>query len=50
MLYEYLKLEWEINNHSKYQKYFEEWFNNLTNIQLYYFKIDYDKSNKKSII
>lgn len=36
-LYEYLKNEWKENNLPKYQKYFEEWVNNLTDIQIYYY-------------
>ena len=30
VLYEWLKNEWKISNHVKYQKYFEEWVKNLT--------------------
>jgi hypothetical protein len=30
ILYEWLKHEWNISNHIKYQKYFEEWGKNLT--------------------
>ena len=37
VLYQYLKIEWEKNNLPKYQKYFDEWINNLTTIQIYYY-------------
>lgn len=37
ILEEYLKKEWRNCNHSKYQIYFKEWFNNLTETQLLYF-------------
>lgn len=33
-LYNWLKYEWLISNHTKYQKYFEEWVKNLTNSQI----------------
>jgi len=33
-LYEWLKSEWKISNHPKYQKYFEEWVKNLTDDQI----------------
>lgn len=33
-LYLWLKKEFEISNHKKYHKYFEEWFTNLTKDQL----------------
>ncbi len=36
-LYEYLKNEWRINNSPKYQILFEEWINNLTDDQIYYY-------------
>ena len=36
----YLFDRWKRNNHPKYLKYFEEWLNNLTNIQIYYFEIE----------
>lgn len=36
-LYNCLKNEWKFNNHKKYQKYFDEWFDNLTENQIYYF-------------
>ena len=32
-LYEYLKNEWRYNNHPKYMKYFDDWYNNLTERQ-----------------
>lgn len=34
----YLKNEWNKNNHTKYHKYFDEWFKNLTENQIYYFE------------
>jgi hypothetical protein len=37
-LKEYLKKEWKYCNHTKYQHYFEDWFNKLTETQLLYFK------------
>jgi len=33
-LYEWLKYEWKISNAAKYQKYFEEWVNNMTETQI----------------
>lgn len=36
-LYQYLKNEWRENNLPKYQKYFENWVNNLTETQIYYY-------------
>jgi hypothetical protein len=35
--YIYLREEWKQNNITKYQKYFDEWINNLTETQLYYY-------------
>ena len=32
-LYEYLKNEWRYNNHPKYMKFFDDWYNNLTEWQ-----------------
>ena len=37
-LKEYLQLEWKYNNHNKYQKYFEQWFVNLTPSQIISFE------------
>ncbi len=37
-LKEYLKKDFEWNNHKKYRKHFEEWFSNLTESQLLYFE------------
>lgn len=39
-LYKYLKEWWRNNNHVKYQKYFDEWFENLTDNQIDYFRKD----------
>lgn len=38
VLYDYLKDQWERNNIPKYQKYFKEWVDNLTDIQIYYYE------------
>lgn len=35
---EWLKTQWKYNNHVKYQKYFEEWYNNITDTQKQYFQ------------
>jgi hypothetical protein len=45
-LYEHLKQQFYWNNHPKYRKYFEEWVNNLTPIQIEYFEIE--KENIKN--
>lgn len=49
-LYEWLKHEWEISNHAKYKKYFQEWLDNLTHEQLLGFNrmknSDYINHNK----
>ena len=37
MLKEYLYNEWRYNVASKYLHYFEEWFKNLTEIQIAFF-------------
>lgn len=37
-MYEYLRKRFYQNNHVKYRKYFEEWVNNVSNIQLMYFE------------
>ena len=36
-LEKYLKEQWRFCNHSKYQKYFDEWFKNITSTQKMYF-------------
>ena len=36
-LKEYLWVEWKYNVHSKFYKYFEEWFINLTETQILYY-------------
>ena len=33
----WLREHWHRDNHAKYQQYFEPWFTNLTESQLYYF-------------
>lgn len=35
---------WKRDNLRKYLKYFEEWVNNITDIQIYYFMLDFEKS------
>ena len=35
---EFMRNLWKRNNHSKYQRYFEEWFENLTETQIDGFK------------
>jgi len=37
-LRQYLEKEWRYNNLKKYQKYFNEWVENLTDNQIHYFK------------
>ncbi len=34
---EYLQNEWRQCNHARYQKYFEEWYRNLTQQQIEFF-------------
>lgn len=38
------------SNHKKYHKYFDEWFNNLTKDQLYYFERSMVRKKDKSMI
>lgn len=38
-LYLYLENQWKENNTSKYQKYFKQWVKNLTDNQIYYYRI-----------
>jgi len=33
-LYNWLEQEWRISNHAKYQHYFEEWIENITETQI----------------
>lgn len=35
-LKEYIRRDFYFSNHVKYRKYFEEWFSNLTDIQIEY--------------
>lgn len=44
-LKEYLKKDFDWNNHKKYRKYFDEWYSNLTENQLLYYK-SYAKGQK----
>ena len=39
-LFSYLRERFYKNNHAKYRKYFDEWINNVTKSQLYYFEIE----------
>ena len=43
-LKQYMKTRFERDNLNKYRIYFESWFSNLTNNQLYYFKKDYERT------
>ena len=43
-LRDYLRKEWKHNNISKYQKYFDMWFNNLTDNQIYYYNLYMENS------
>lgn len=36
----YLEWRFRISNHNKYQKYRDEWINNVTPTQLQYFEIE----------
>ena len=42
-LYKYLEKSWRYGNHKKYQKYFKEWVNNITESQIEYFLIQMNK-------
>lgn len=42
---QYLWHEFKLNNNPKYYKYFEEWFNNLTETQLLFYNA-YSKGDK----
>ena len=33
----WLRERWQCDNHAKYQQYFEPWFANITDSQIYYF-------------
>jgi len=39
----YLHNWWKYNNHNKYQKYFKEWYSNITDSQKYYFTIEMNR-------
>lgn len=45
-LKQYLEKRFKQDNLPKYYKYLNDWMNNLTEIQLYYFNIDYIKQLK----
>jgi len=51
VIYEYLRRRFYQNNHAKYRKYFEEWVVNLTESQIYYFKVEMENilNNAKRI-
>lgn len=51
VIYEYLRKRFYKSNHAKYRKYFEEWVINLTESQIYYFKIEMENilNNAKRI-
>lgn len=51
VVYEYLRKRFYQSNHAKYRKYFEEWVINLTESQIYYFKIEMENilNNAKRI-
>ena len=38
ILYNYLRERFYKNNHDKYRKYFDEWINGITEIQMDYFE------------
>jgi hypothetical protein len=38
VLFDYLRERFYQNNHSKYRKYFDEWVNNVTETQLFYYE------------
>lgn len=46
-LIDWLHHHWRSDNHNKYQHLFEEWLNNITTSQIYYFnKQMYNEVNK----
>ena len=47
-LYEHLRQQFYWNNHAKYRKYFEEWVENLTPIQIEYFEIEKENIEKSA--
>ena len=42
-LKKYLKNWWKYNKHSKDQKYFEEWYSNITDSQIHYYTIEMNR-------
>lgn len=44
-LKEYIRRDFYNSNIDKYRKYFDDWYNNLTDIQLYYWKKTYERRN-----
>lgn len=49
-LKEYLWNEWKFNTQPKYYKYFEEWLNNLTDVQIIYYENLWMKKDNNTII
>lgn len=47
---EWLRTQWRYDNHPKYQKYFEEWYNNITDTQKQYFQKQKENIEKGSLI
>lgn len=41
-LYDKLKEDFYRSNHSKYRKYFDEWYNNLTVTQVFWYCCQYN--------
>ena len=39
----YLEWRFRVNNTNKYQRYRDEWINNLTPTQIYYFEIEMER-------
>ena len=44
-LYDWLKYQWRISNHNKYQHYFKTWVANLTDAQVFGFNKMKEKEN-----
>lgn len=45
----WLQERWRRDNHAKYQQYFEPWFENLTDSQLYYFEMQMEHIKNGSL-
>jgi hypothetical protein len=48
--YEYLRMMFYKCNISKYHKYFDEWYNGITNNQKEFFKIERENINSGNMI